>query len=41
MPTQVAVSKQKRDDLEAVVRHAKEDLFAKVKFICDQISCGT
>jgi hypothetical protein len=31
----VCVGKQRRDDLEAVVKHAKDDLFAKVKFICD------
>jgi hypothetical protein len=36
MPTQIAVSKQKRDNLEAVFRCAKADLFAKVKFIYDQ-----
>jgi hypothetical protein len=36
MPTQVAVGEQKSDDLEALVRHVKEDMFAKVKFICDQ-----
>jgi hypothetical protein len=35
MDPQVATGKQKREDLEVVVRHAKEDLFANVKFICD------
>jgi hypothetical protein len=35
MATQLAVSKQKRDDLEVVVRYIKEDLFPKVKFFYD------
>jgi hypothetical protein len=35
METQVAAGKQKREDLEVVVRCAKEDLFANVKFIYD------
>ncbi len=29
------VGKQKREDLEVVIKHAKVDLFAKVKFIYD------
>jgi hypothetical protein len=36
METQIATGKQKREDLEVVARHAKEDLFVNVKFICDQ-----
>jgi hypothetical protein len=36
MATQVAAGKQKRVKLEAVVRCAEEDLFAKLTFICDQ-----
>jgi hypothetical protein len=36
MSTSIApVSKQKRDDLEVVVKYVKNDLFAKVKFIYD------
>ncbi len=35
MATLLAVSKQKREDLEAAVRCVKEDLFPKVKFIHD------
>ncbi len=35
MATLLAVNKQKREDLEVVVRYVKEDLFPKVKFIYD------
>jgi hypothetical protein len=35
MSTSMAGSKQKRDDLEVVVKYMKDDLFAKVKFIYD------
>jgi hypothetical protein len=35
MSTSIAVSKQKRDDLEVVIKYIKDDLFAKVKFIYD------
>jgi hypothetical protein len=35
MSSSIAGSKQKRDDLEVVVKYVKNDLFAKVKFIYD------
>jgi hypothetical protein len=31
----IAINKQKKADLEVVVKHIKDDLFAKVKFIYD------
>jgi hypothetical protein len=33
--TSIAMSKQRKADLEVVAKHVKEDLFPKVKFICD------
>jgi hypothetical protein len=35
MSTSIAGSKQKKDDLEVVIKYVKNDLFAKVKFIYD------
>ena len=35
METEVACSRQRRDDLEVVVRYVKEVLFERVKFIYD------
>ncbi len=35
MLASVIVSKQKRDDLEVVIKYIKDDLFEKVKFIYD------
>jgi hypothetical protein len=35
MSNSIAGSKQKRDDLEVVIKYVKNDLFAKVKFIYD------
>ena len=35
MTAQIAVSKQKRDNMDVVIEYTKEDLFAKVKFIYD------
>ena len=35
MDTTIVVSKQKKADLEVVVKYIKEDLFAKVKFLYD------
>ncbi len=35
MSSSIAVSKQRRDDLEVVIKYVKNDLFAKVKFIHD------
>ncbi len=35
MSSSIAVSKQRRDDLEVVIKYVKNDLFAKVKFIYD------
>ena len=33
MSTSISGNKQKREDLEVVVKYVKNDLFAKVKFI--------
>ena len=33
MSTSIAGSKQKKEDLEVVIKYVKNDLFAKVKFI--------
>ncbi len=35
MSSSTAGSKQKKDDLEVVIKYVKNDLFAKVKFIYD------
>jgi hypothetical protein len=35
MSNSIAGSKQKREDLEVVIKYVKNDLFAKVKFIYD------
>ena len=35
MAAQIAVNKQKRDNLEVVIKYIKEDIFAKVKCIND------
>jgi hypothetical protein len=35
MLSSIAVSKQRRDNLEVVIKYVKNDLFAKVKFIYD------
>ncbi len=35
MSTSISGNKQKREDLEVVVKYVKNDLFAKVKFIYD------
>jgi hypothetical protein len=36
MDNSIAVNKQMKADLKVVIKCVKDDLFAKVKFICEQ-----